>query len=389
MLCRCNKSGKGAWLESKEKSGRNVQSGIDLGESVEIKHIRGTNNKISKWSGGTTTEIFIFPETGDYEKREFVWRLSSATVEEEETKFTSLPDFDRILMVLEGEVILSHESERISRLSQYQQDRFGGEYTTRSYGKITDFNIIYKKKADAILERLELSESKNRVVYENHLSDAYAFESEIFFCRGEFSILIINEIEYFLKNGDCIVINGRVSETKDVGLMGSGDVLHGIIRFNEEEIERIPREKASFDDFKMAAYLALTNFRGSQYIFKGCREYWQDRELQRAIGKIERFFIPFIIGTIGIVGVAVWAEALISPSAVVPAMLGWLAFDLFLLNPIIYFAVLPKPIRAHLKKRETLSGLEKKWCEEEKNRNLQAEKILKKYTITGRNKYTE
>lgn len=356
---------------------------------MEIKIVRETDNRISSWSGGTTTQIFIFPETGDYEKREFVWRLSSATVEEEETRFTSLPDFDRILMVLEGEVILSHEGERISRLSRHQQDRFGGECITRSYGKITDFNVIYKKGADAILECLEMTDIKSRVVYENHLSEEYGSESEFFFCRGEFSVLIINEMEYFLKKGECLLINGGILERKNIGLMGAGDMLHGIIRFNEEETEEITKEKASFDDLKMAAYLALTNFRGSQYVCRGRREYWQDRELQRSIWKIERFLLPFIIGLLGTVGVAILTEELIGQSVMLPAIAGWLVFDLFVLNPLLYLAVLPKPIRAHLKKIDALTGLEKKWYEEDKNRNLQAEKILKKYTITGRNKYTD
>jgi len=369
-----------------------VQGGIDLGEFVEIKIARGTDNRISRWAGGTTTQIFVFPETGDYEKRAFIWRLSSATIEEEETRFTSLPDFDRILMVLEGEVILSHEEERIARLSPYQQDRFGGECKTRSYGKITDFNVIYEKGADAYLEMLELSDLYNRVVYENHLSEEYSFESEFFFCSGEYAVLTINQIEYFLNRGDCLVMTGGLSEKKEPGLMGKGKVLHGIVRFHQEEspeVPKIPAEKSSFDDFKMAAYLALTNFRGSQYVFRGRRECWMDRDMQRAIGKIEGWFIPFIVGITGIIGFSIWAEKMVGPEAMLPAMGVWLIFDLFIINPFLYFAVLPKPVRAHFKKIEELSAMEKQWCAEDKNRNQQAEKILKKYTITGRNKYTD
>ena len=38
--------------------------------------------------------VSIAPENGNYQSRDFLWRLSSATVELEESTFTSLPDFD-------------------------------------------------------------------------------------------------------------------------------------------------------------------------------------------------------------------------------------------------------------------------------------------------------
>ena len=35
----------------------------------------------TEWSGGTTTQLAISPERAAYGDREFLWRLSSATVE--------------------------------------------------------------------------------------------------------------------------------------------------------------------------------------------------------------------------------------------------------------------------------------------------------------------
>lgn len=57
----------------------------------EIKVITKEQQKTSTWSGGTTTQLAIYPEDADYGKRNFTWRLSSATVEAEESVFTSLP----------------------------------------------------------------------------------------------------------------------------------------------------------------------------------------------------------------------------------------------------------------------------------------------------------
>ena len=59
-----------------------------------------------RWSGGLSTELYIFPEDSEYVERNFKYRLSTATVEIEQSVFTPLPGVDRTLMVLEGEMKL-------------------------------------------------------------------------------------------------------------------------------------------------------------------------------------------------------------------------------------------------------------------------------------------
>ena len=363
---------------------------------MELKIHKAEDTLTSVWAGGTTAQISIYPESASYEKRDFIWRISTAVVETNESDFTQLPDFDRILMVLEGEVVLSHEAERVSRLSQYQQDRFDGASRTKSFGKIKDFNVMYKKGSDAYLEILDLTDQISSLAGDNHLENKADFETQFFFCTGEFSIIVVNGVEHFLNNGDTLEITRIMNEKFEAGTMGnqenfqsgtmgSGKVLHGIIQFNENEIEEIlaiPHEKASFDDLKIAAYLCFTNFRGSQYVFKGRKGRkgrWLDQELQKAIGKIENFLLPFLIGMAGLFIVAMWTRDTLGEKAMLPAIGIWLVFDILLLNPFIYFMVLPKPIRAHMKKIEDLSEFEKRIYAEEKNGNKRAEKILTKY----------
>ena len=45
----------------------------------------------SVWSDGTTTQLLIAPEGAHYAARDFLWRVSSATVELDESDFTPLP----------------------------------------------------------------------------------------------------------------------------------------------------------------------------------------------------------------------------------------------------------------------------------------------------------
>ena len=46
-----------------------------------------TQYRNSRWTGGTTTELAIFPETSSYMDRNFIWRLSSAVIDTEESAF--------------------------------------------------------------------------------------------------------------------------------------------------------------------------------------------------------------------------------------------------------------------------------------------------------------
>lgn len=100
----------------------------------------------ANWDGGTTTELFIFPETASYVLRNFAFRISTATVETEVSQFTSLPGYLRKLMVLEGELRMCHEyPDGILEvmLSPFEQDAFSGDWKTTGYGKVRDFNVMH------------------------------------------------------------------------------------------------------------------------------------------------------------------------------------------------------------------------------------------------------
>ena len=68
--------------------------------NVNYKIITAQNLKSSTWSGGTTTEFFIFPTEASYKKKNFDFRLSTATVEVEESEFTSLPNIETVQVII-------------------------------------------------------------------------------------------------------------------------------------------------------------------------------------------------------------------------------------------------------------------------------------------------
>lgn len=104
--------------------------------------IRKSDIKTSNWSGGTTSELFIFPTTSNYTDLNFGFRLSRATIEVEESVFTPLPNVKRQLMLLDGELELIHEGHHTKKLKPLQFDTFSGDWHTKSIGKATDFNLM-------------------------------------------------------------------------------------------------------------------------------------------------------------------------------------------------------------------------------------------------------
>lgn len=136
---------------------------------MNYKIIHPEDFKTTHWSGGTTTELYIYPEGADFKSREFDFRLSIATINIQESDFTPLPGVDRTLLLLEGELELIHEGHHSSKLFPLMQDRFSGGWQTKCVGTGKDFNLMTKRckgtitviKKDIIIE----SDSKHTCIY--------------------------------------------------------------------------------------------------------------------------------------------------------------------------------------------------------------------------------
>ncbi len=114
------------------------------------------------WSGGTTTELFIFPSTANYAARNFDFRLSTATVEVETSEFTALPGIARKLMVLEGKTTLTHQNHHTAKLAKFAVDTFLGDWKTTSAGKCTDFNVMTRGEIESKISGFEIQKDATR-----------------------------------------------------------------------------------------------------------------------------------------------------------------------------------------------------------------------------------
>lgn len=101
---------------------------------------------LSTWSGGETQQLYLYPETGDYGKREFSYRLSTATVALRQTTFTSLEGYHRIIMTLDKPIRLSDLSEhRDLSLAPFEPYAFEGSSRIISHGTCRDINLMFNQ----------------------------------------------------------------------------------------------------------------------------------------------------------------------------------------------------------------------------------------------------
>lgn len=166
--------------------------------------VPGSTFRPMQWAGGSTTELFIFPENSNYQNRDFTFRLSTATVEVETSEFTPLQGVSRKLMVLNGEIKLSHENHHTTHLKKFDVDEFSGQWKTSCIGKCTDFNLMTSGKIRGQLRSI--------VVTEGHYIFATVNKSDwsfLYLYRGEVEAFL-NQRNHLLLQGDLLVIEKSI-----------------------------------------------------------------------------------------------------------------------------------------------------------------------------------
>ena len=173
---------------------------------MNIKYLSGLDLITNKWVGGTTTQLYIYPEYADYKERNFQFRISTATVETEESTFTQLPGVSRKLMILDGEIRIEHTNHHSKILKKFEQDEFSGNWETKSFGKATDFNVMttgntYGEIKAITLQKGEQCEFEDLKNFDFLILYAY---SGSFKCKTE-------KKTYSVEKGDLLIIDAERS----------------------------------------------------------------------------------------------------------------------------------------------------------------------------------
>lgn len=171
-----------------------------------IVDLKKEDFSVSSWSGGTTTQLAIEPENAEYKDRDFLWRVSSATVELEESVFTPLPDYERLIMTLEGEMELAHNGGDMLRLPRLKPHSFDGADKTVSRGKVIDFNLMMRKgQCEGIL----------RLLPETGNMTAMSLTEGILYCfKGSLSVFAEGVGEKSLSEGNALKFTGLSPEVR-------------------------------------------------------------------------------------------------------------------------------------------------------------------------------
>jgi len=163
------------------------------------------------WAGGTTTQLAIYPEGTEYSKFNFTFRLSTATVEVEQSTFTFMPGVTRNLMILKGNLKIDHVERYKKDLALYDLDVFDGEWPTKAEGKVTDFNLMTRGKASGKLTPcFMLSNKVKRMIISSALN-----YSSIYVNKGTLEINTENTITK-LEAGDFILFEHNQKNSEEI-----------------------------------------------------------------------------------------------------------------------------------------------------------------------------
>lgn len=147
--------------------------------------------KTINWSGGTSTQLYIYPETANYQKRDFDFRISTAKVEVEKSDFTPLPGIERHLMILDGAIHISHKNHHEKRLNAFDQDFFMGDWETSSIGHCVDFNLMTRNHCKGELSVIQMLKNQEIKISETDQID-HLF---LFIQKGEFQFSLREKVE--------------------------------------------------------------------------------------------------------------------------------------------------------------------------------------------------
>ena len=165
----------------------------------------------SLWSGGETHQLAIAPAGAVYADRDFLWRISSATVDLEESVFTALPDYDRYIATLKGSIRVSHDGGEPMTLVPYAVHRFDGGAATKSWGRCVDFNLMLRKgRCDGCLTALRLAENVRVTLPRAY--DSGAQHSLLVYCGEGGAVLHADGRSVSLARGEAVLVEDPAGE---------------------------------------------------------------------------------------------------------------------------------------------------------------------------------
>lgn len=163
-----------------------------------MKEITKSEFKITDWSGGQTTQLYIHPEGADFSKRDFDFRISSASFKETSSNFSDFSGYQRYILPLKSFIKIGHEGLYERTINPYEVEYFDGRWKTYSENSLDtiDYNFIVKNGSDATMEIIKTNKEIK--------TDGYTFYA---FSVKDFTIEIDGEIKNLVGGNLYIIEN--------------------------------------------------------------------------------------------------------------------------------------------------------------------------------------
>ncbi len=102
----------------------------------------------SLWTGGSTYQYFLYPKTSSYTEKNFLFRISSATIEQTPSVFTQFTGYTRYLLMMDNDLDVTVNG--IQKLFKKQETfLFSSDDTVISSSLGTDFNWMVSNQVTA------------------------------------------------------------------------------------------------------------------------------------------------------------------------------------------------------------------------------------------------
>ncbi len=172
--------------------------------------IKGSERKVSLWAGGSSSQIFIWPQDSLYAERNFLYRISTAVADNDEwSAYTALPGVCRHLLMLDGSALVKHEGHYELMMKPYEDiDVFDGGWTSSAKGKVRDFNLMCREHCEGRMFVLSADgevpaeSADHRLIFCAEGGADIVFHDETLHLCKEDALLLIPAEPFMVKHGE-------------------------------------------------------------------------------------------------------------------------------------------------------------------------------------------
>lgn len=159
---------------------------------MNIKTVKNIDLNPKVWSKGSTSEYFIYPESADYSNKDFLFRISSATIDEVPAVFTKFDGYLRYLVMLDSSIDLEINESR-AVVAKHTIINFSSRNDVTSFSVGQDFNLMVNESIKSSYVQIQ----KGLVTSNSSFFIAFALSP----CS-----ILVNNKKYELNSYDCIII---------------------------------------------------------------------------------------------------------------------------------------------------------------------------------------